>query len=686
MNMSPYQKVLQHFVKRISVIIAMLATSASAAHAQVVFAPPQNVSNGPAGQSGQQMLVDSQGDIYVAWIGGAPGCTICFSRSTDRGVTFSSPATIHTGGTLGFAMVLDSSDNVYLAWAVSSSGPGGFSGILITRSSDRGATFSPPATVTNMPAGSPQLATEPSGKIDVLWISITGSHTIQPCSDCPPETTFDHAAFFSQSVDGGSTFSPRTAVFSTQGDQGQGPSAQIAVGSGGQVFVLGQETGFVELARSNDSGATFSITNIENSSIAALQPKMVLDAGGNIDVVWPAWNNRYHTFFSRSTDLGVAFSTPMDLTPTSLGVDDPKIAVDSGGNIYIVWLDFSPGYDAVFFSRSTDGGTTFSSPVALSTDPSLGYGLGPDSTAIAVGPGGNVSVVWEDNDSANRYQNPYQSTQWDIYLANSDDGGATFQAPVNVSHASAISASPLIAVDASSTYVSWMQSPPSPFNFNVFFSRGAVLSLSSVSLSSTSVTGGSSSTSTVTLSGPAPAGGVVVSLTSSDPSVSVPGTATIAAGTTSTTFTVTTNPVAAQTNVAISAVFSGVTQTATMTVEPPALTSLGLNPSSTTGGSSSTGTVTLSGPAPAGGAVVALSSSNSSLATVPPSITVPAGFRNATFTVNTSRLLCPKSAAIAASFNAVSQTTNLAVMPFVNLPAQACSAIGAHGPTTVGKP
>ncbi len=55
------------------------------------------------------------------------------------------------------------------------------------------------------------------------------------------------------------------------------------------------------------------------------------------------------------------------------------------------------------------------------------------------------------------------------------------------------------------------------------------------------------------------------------------------------------------------------------------LSSLALNPTSVAGGNSSTGTVTLSGPAPAGGAQVALSSSNTAAATVPSSVTVPAG-------------------------------------------------------------
>src|SRR5206468_6252677 len=57
----------------------------------------------------------------------------------------------------------------------------------------------------------------------------------------------------------------------------------------------------------------------------------------------------------------------------------------------------------------------------------------------------------------------------------------------------------------------------------------------------------------------------------------------------------------------------------------PRSSALTLSPSSVTGGSSSTGTATLSAPAPSGGTVVSLSSTNPGVASVPASVTVPAG-------------------------------------------------------------
>jgi hypothetical protein len=71
--------------------------------------------------------------------------------------------------------------------------------------------------------------------------------------------------------------------------------------------------------------------------------------------------------------------------------------------------------------------------------------------------------------------------------------------------------------------------------------------------------------------------------------------------------------------------------------------------------------VTLSSPAPSGGAQVALSSSNKGVASVPSSVTVPAGSIKASFTVNTSIVLFSTNVTISASYNGTTKQANLAV-------------------------
>jgi hypothetical protein len=98
-----------------------------------------------------------------------------------------------------------------------------------------------------------------------------------------------------------------------------------------------------------------------------------------------------------------------------------------------------------------------------------------------------------------------------------------------------------------------------------------VAGLASISVSPASLDGGGTATGTVALNNAAPSGGATVTLSSSSPTVaSVPASVTVAAGGTTATFTVTTTSVASPTTVTISGTYpSGVTASATLTVNPP---------------------------------------------------------------------------------------------------------------------
>ncbi len=118
---------------------------------------------------------------------------------------------------------------------------------------------------------------------------------------------------------------------------------------------------------------------------------------------------------------------------------------------------------------------------------------------------------------------------------------------------------------------------------------------------------------------------------------------------------------------------------------PPSvsLSSLSLNPTNVTGGNSSTGTVTLGGPAPSGGAQVALSSSDTSVATVPSSVTVAAGATSATFSVSTSTVTASTTVTISASYAGVTKTASLTVNP-VPPPPPTLSSLTLNPSTVVG--
>jgi serine protease AprX len=93
---------------------------------------------------------------------------------------------------------------------------------------------------------------------------------------------------------------------------------------------------------------------------------------------------------------------------------------------------------------------------------------------------------------------------------------------------------------------------------------------------------------------------------------------------------------------------------------PPSVSSLTVSPASVAGGTPATATVALTGPAPAGGAQVALASSDPA-ATVPPSVTVAPGAESTSFDVTTSAVAASTLATISASYGGATQTAALTV-------------------------
>jgi hypothetical protein len=188
--------------------------------------------------------------------------------------------------------------------------------------------------------------------------------------------------------------------------------------------------------------------------------------------------------------------------------------------------------------------------------------------------------------------------------------------------------------------------------------------LAAASVNPGSTTGGAMVQGTVTLGGPAPVGGADVTLSSSDPTLalSLASTVAIPEGSASAAFSIMTAPVASTTPVTVSGTWNGVTQNAVINlVAPYSLTGLTVNPTAQFGVFTVQGTVTLSGPADAS-AVVSLVSSNSAIASVPASVTVPAGALAASFTVTLQSVAADTDVAISASMGGATQNGTLTVL------------------------
>ncbi len=254
-----------------------------------------------------------------------------------------------------------------------------------------------------------------------------------------------------------------------------------------------------------------------------------------------------------------------------------------------------------------------------------------------------------------------------VALSSSDPTAAAVPANVNIPAGSTASGPVTITTSA----------VPGPTSVTITASyqtssQSAILSVTPLALVSATLTpqtvpGGNSSIGIVTLAGPAPAGGMLLSLTSSNPAVAtVPATVNVPAGATSSPgFTVSTVPVAASSSVTITVSFGSESIAAALVVNSPPVAGLILNPRTVGGGQPTVqNAVTTSQPAPATGVTVSLTSSNPTVATVPATVTVPAGTtRSPNFQITTTDVPSSTPVTISATAGGVTVTNVLTVNP-----------------------
>ena len=112
----------------------------------------------------------------------------------------------------------------------------------------------------------------------------------------------------------------------------------------------------------------------------------------------------------------------------------PRIDVNPrNGEVYIVYNANPDGPDGadIFFTRSTDGGATWSAPTRVNRDPGDNDQLFPD---IAVNVNGALEVAWYD-----QRLDP-ENFRMDIYHARSTDGGRSFGPNQRVTQTSSLPA------------------------------------------------------------------------------------------------------------------------------------------------------------------------------------------------------------------------------------------------------
>jgi hypothetical protein len=180
-------------------------------------------------------------------------------------------------------------------------------------------------------------------------------------------------------------------------------------------------------------------------------------------LIWDDWNHSTSTTvpfaFASSTNNGTTWSAASDIgtigaipvlsaNPAGfLNYTGPVLAADNwsgsphSGNLYLVWNDnrtsAASGTPSIAFSRSTDGGSTWSAPVYISAaDTSSTYYFLP---AISVGPTGQLWVDYYglSTTTSSSGGNP-PTASYQVFGVESSDGGLSWTSQFQISDAPSI--------------------------------------------------------------------------------------------------------------------------------------------------------------------------------------------------------------------------------------------------------
>lgn len=207
----------------------------------------------------------------------------------------------------------------------------------------------------------------------------------------------------------------------------------------------------IEITRSTNDGVSYSTPLAISAGVAAGSHcqgvNISTGPNGEVYVIWAiydSWPSDESSIgLAKSTDGGTTFGTATRIISNIRGIRTsetsknqrvnsfPSMAVDisggpNNGNIYIVWTNIGvPGINTgsdidVYMIKSTNQGSTWSSPVRINQDP-IGQGkehyfpwITCDRTS------GELSVVFYDDRNVS-------STQCEVFVATSPDGGNTWE-------------------------------------------------------------------------------------------------------------------------------------------------------------------------------------------------------------------------------------------------------------------
>lgn len=341
-------------------------------------------------------------------------------------------------------IAIDSSDVIHLVWEETP--PLNNEEIYYKKSANGGTTWSAPMrlTWTSTMSMNPYIAVD-SSRIHVVW----NENLI--VSENP-----NFELIYKQSADGGATWSaPKRLTYSTGGSM----AYSLVVDSSSVIHVVYVDNtpGNNEIfhKRSTDGGTTWSPPKrMTWNSGSSETPRMAVDSGNNIHLIWSNFiSSAADIFYKQSTDNGLTWSAPKRLTWSANSAFNPSFAADSGSGLYIAWDEGATSNHEIYFKNSADSGTTWLPPKRMTWN--AGRSWVPCITADGAT---GVYIVWIDQ----------PASDFEIFFKGSTDSGTNWEKPARLTWSIGGSWTPFVATDSgNNVHVLW--SDGSPGNYEIFY-------------------------------------------------------------------------------------------------------------------------------------------------------------------------------------------------------------------------
>lgn len=419
------------------------------------FSPPFPLNSNAAHDSGwdaaPHIASAGNGTAVAVWesassLGGSIGSDldILFARSTDGGATWTAPATLNrnaasdSGSDSVPRIATDGGGTWVAVWESTEDVAGSGANdpeVLVARSTDDGRTWSEPALLNSdgdpmWSDRTPSIRTDQRGTWIVAWTSSGFAQDGRLLSRVVVARSLDHGQSWFEAVvaDGAAPVSARRHLDPQIDTDGSGTWAVIW-----SAQAQANSDWDVQLVVSADGGQRWSPPTLvtDDESANDLAPRIALHRDDTWVAVWQSSGSRGSSsgtdsdiLAAWSEDGGMTWGPPaaIDARAATDAVADiePSIAIDRDGTCFVSWINWDGASSRLTFSRSDDGGRTWSAAAPVDGDASVTDS--DEDVELHLSSDGVLLAVWR----AVNWRGDSLGTDRDILYARSSDGGATW--------------------------------------------------------------------------------------------------------------------------------------------------------------------------------------------------------------------------------------------------------------------